>query len=60
MSEELDDIGRETAAMMKTMIQLATLVALRARHHQHDSHGEPAHGDAGRAMRRKAAEDTAL
>ncbi|MGW0251419.1 hypothetical protein ACWDYH_32805 [Nocardia goodfellowii] len=31
MSEELDDIGRETAAMMKTMLQLATLVALRTR-----------------------------
>lgn len=31
MSEELDDIGRETAAMVKTMLQLATLVALRAR-----------------------------
>lgn len=31
MSEELDDIGRETAAMMKTMLQIATLVALKAR-----------------------------
>ncbi|AXK88964.1 hypothetical protein IU443_11230 [Nocardia farcinica] len=31
MSEELDDIGRETAAVMKTMLQLATLVALRTR-----------------------------
>lgn len=31
MSEELDDIGRETAAMMRTMLQLATLVALRTR-----------------------------
>ncbi|RJO68377.1 hypothetical protein D5S18_33745 [Nocardia panacis] len=31
MSGELDDIGRETAAMMKTMLQLATLVALRTR-----------------------------
>ncbi|WP_433526468.1 hypothetical protein ACQPZ2_17255 [Nocardia pseudovaccinii] len=31
MSEELDDIGRETAAMMKTMLQIATLVALRTR-----------------------------
>ncbi|MFE7800241.1 hypothetical protein [Nocardia sp. NPDC057440] len=31
MSEELDDIGRETAAMVRTMLQLATLVALRAR-----------------------------
>ncbi|MCP2287882.1 MULTISPECIES: hypothetical protein [Nocardia] len=31
MSEELDDIGRETAAMMKSMLQLATLVALRTR-----------------------------
>ncbi|NEW40533.1 hypothetical protein GV794_07425 [Nocardia cyriacigeorgica] len=31
MSEELDDIGRETAAMMKTMLQIATLVALKTR-----------------------------
>ncbi|WP_406279511.1 hypothetical protein OH799_12125 [Nocardia sp. NBC_00881] len=31
MSEELDDIGRETAAMMRTMLQMATLVALRTR-----------------------------
>ncbi|WP_328397147.1 hypothetical protein [Nocardia sp. NBC_00416] len=31
MSEELDDISRETAAMMKTMLQIATLVALKAR-----------------------------
>lgn len=31
MSGELDDIGRETAAMMKTMLQIATLVALKAR-----------------------------
>lgn len=31
MSEELDDIGRETAAMMRSMLQLATLVALRTR-----------------------------
>ncbi|HLS79523.1 MAG TPA: hypothetical protein VK083_22305 [Nocardia sp.] len=31
MSEELDDIGRETAAVMKTMLSLATLVALRTR-----------------------------
>ena len=31
MSEELDDIGAETAAMMKTMLQIATLVALRTR-----------------------------
>ncbi|WP_454196798.1 hypothetical protein [Nocardia sp. Marseille-Q1738] len=31
MSEELDDIGRETAAMMRTMLQLATLVALKTR-----------------------------
>ncbi|MFI9511378.1 hypothetical protein [Nocardia sp. NPDC052566] len=31
MSEELDDIGREAAAMMRTMLQLATLVALRTR-----------------------------
>ncbi|MCU1641597.1 MAG: hypothetical protein JWN03_1872, partial [Nocardia sp.] len=29
MAEELDDIGRETAAMMRQMLQLATLVALR-------------------------------
>ncbi|WP_054811759.1 hypothetical protein [Nocardia arizonensis] len=31
MSEELDDIGAETAAMMKTMLSLATLIALRTR-----------------------------
>ncbi|MEC3953499.1 hypothetical protein VMT65_10695 [Nocardia sp. CDC153] len=31
MAEELDDIGRETAAMMRQMLQLATLVALRTR-----------------------------
>ncbi|MGV9676697.1 hypothetical protein ACWDSJ_15580 [Nocardia sp. NPDC003482] len=31
MAEELDDIGRETAALMKQMLQLATLVALRTR-----------------------------
>ncbi|MBF6354401.1 hypothetical protein IU449_07575 [Nocardia higoensis] len=31
MSEELDDIGKETAAVMKTMLSLATLVALRTR-----------------------------
>lgn len=31
MSEELDDIGKETAAMMRTMLQIATLVALRTR-----------------------------
>lgn len=31
MSEELDDMGRETAAMMKTMLQIATLVALKSR-----------------------------
>ncbi|MFD0361138.1 hypothetical protein ACFQZZ_06705 [Nocardia sp. GCM10030253] len=31
MSEELDDIGRETAAMIRTMLQLATLVALKTR-----------------------------
>lgn len=31
MSEELDDIGQQTAAIMKTMLQLATLVALRTR-----------------------------
>ncbi|MGW4369042.1 hypothetical protein ACWEKT_25680 [Nocardia takedensis] len=31
MSEELDDIGAETAAMMKTMLQIATLVALKTR-----------------------------
>ncbi|WP_028476670.1 hypothetical protein [Nocardia sp. CNY236] len=31
MSEELDDIGRETAAILRTMLQLATLVALRTR-----------------------------
>lgn len=28
---ELDDIGRETAAIMKTMLQIATLVALKTR-----------------------------
>jgi hypothetical protein len=31
MAEELDDIGRETAALMKQMLSLATLVALRTR-----------------------------
>ncbi|NKY86986.1 hypothetical protein [Nocardia veterana] len=31
MAEELDDIGRETAALMRQMLQLATLVALRTR-----------------------------
>ena len=31
MAEELDDIGRETAAIMRQMLQLATLVALRTR-----------------------------
>lgn len=31
MAEELDDIGRETAAMMRQMLQLATLVALHTR-----------------------------
>ncbi|RMI30620.1 hypothetical protein [Nocardia stercoris] len=31
MAEELDDIGRETAAVMRQMLQLATLVALRTR-----------------------------
>lgn len=31
MSEDIDDIGRETAAMMKTMLQIATLVALKTR-----------------------------
>lgn len=31
MSEEIDDVGRETAAMMRTMLQIATLVALKAR-----------------------------
>ena len=31
MAEELDEIGAETAAIMKQMLQLATLVALRTR-----------------------------
>ncbi|MEV0358959.1 hypothetical protein AB0H71_23165 [Nocardia sp. NPDC050697] len=31
MAEELDDIGKETAAVMRTMLQIATLVALRTR-----------------------------
>ncbi|MET8654993.1 hypothetical protein [Nocardia aurea] len=31
MSGELDDIAKETGAMMRTMLQLATLVALRTR-----------------------------
>ncbi|MGV9410377.1 hypothetical protein ACWDOP_10720 [Nocardia sp. NPDC003693] len=31
MAEELDDIGAQTAAMMRQMLQLATLVALRTR-----------------------------
>lgn len=31
MAEELDDIGRETAALMRQMLSLATLVALRTR-----------------------------
>ncbi|MBB5915765.1 hypothetical protein BJY24_004677 [Nocardia transvalensis] len=31
MAEELDDIGRETAALMRQMLQIATLVALRTR-----------------------------
>lgn len=31
MSEEIDDVGRETAAMLRTMLQIATLVALKAR-----------------------------
>ncbi|MBO0854775.1 MAG: hypothetical protein J2P18_13560 [Nocardia sp.] len=31
MAEEIDEIGGETAAMMKQMLQLATLVALRSR-----------------------------
>ncbi|MEV5647548.1 hypothetical protein AB0L57_04770 [Nocardia sp. NPDC052254] len=31
MAEEVDDIGRETAALMRQMLQLATLVALRTR-----------------------------
>ncbi|MEV0080195.1 hypothetical protein AB0H58_27630 [Nocardia neocaledoniensis] len=30
---ELDDIGSETAAMMRTMLQMATLVALKSREH---------------------------
>lgn len=31
MSEEIDDVGRETAAMLRTMLQIATLVALKTR-----------------------------
>jgi hypothetical protein len=31
MAEELDDMSRETAALMRQMLQLATLVALRTR-----------------------------
>ncbi|MFE3544515.1 hypothetical protein ACFXK0_16270 [Nocardia sp. NPDC059177] len=30
---ELDDIGSETASMMRTMLQMATLVALKSREH---------------------------
>ncbi|MFC4126877.1 hypothetical protein [Nocardia rhizosphaerae] len=30
---ELDDIGSETSAMMRTMLQMATLVALKSREH---------------------------
>lgn len=33
MGEVLDDIGRETAALARTTMQLATLVALRTREH---------------------------